>query len=507
MKESAFVPESSSSNRGPEVIQNIHRGPMEFPKLSLGNRIQNTSFLTRDITIKNKERKIKMDKRKQNEEKQLRKKYTDAMVRKLLPKNHKYYVLDSECIGLRIYVLVTGEIAFYLQRYIPEYKYSKRTKIGDSPEMSIAEARKLGRLIKADNVQGKDPILAKAARQKESSFGHVVEEFQKKKLDVKTNKTRSKENLDGEKGQIGAYILNTSNDPKIKKVWKKYPDEMNIKSKRLSEITTEDIFDYHGAISSKSKYSANGMVRLVRKYINYAARKNQFKGKNPASIPKNELNEEMKDHLDYYNTANMKKLIKAAEKLRKQPAKRVGCNGILAALYCGGRPPSEAFNLTVDQIDLDKKLIHYKKSKVGQWSRPINDTMVNHLKYIFDLRSNGDPVHYYPKDDLRHKYLFPNCRMGQMRRTKRGLKPCKLKHIHEVRKLWKEIKKLAGVEDRDIKSLRHTFAVFCVSCGVGLRALQKMLGHASIQTTEIYAAADPEFLKSESEKITLGFAA
>ena len=40
-----------------------------------------------------------MDKRKQNEEKQLRKKYTDVMVRKLLPKNHKYYVLDSECIG------------------------------------------------------------------------------------------------------------------------------------------------------------------------------------------------------------------------------------------------------------------------------------------------------------------------------------------------------------------------------------------------------------------------
>ena len=162
-----------------------------------------------------------MDKRKQEEEKQVRKKRTDAMIRKLLPKNHRYYVLDSECIGLRIYVLITGEITFYLQRYIPEYKYSKRTKIGDFPEMSIAEARKLGRLIKADNVQGKDPILAKAARQKENNFRHVVEEFQKKKLDVKTNKTRSKKNLEDEKGQIGAYILNTSNDPKIKKVWKK----------------------------------------------------------------------------------------------------------------------------------------------------------------------------------------------------------------------------------------------------------------------------------------------
>ena len=165
------------------------------------------------------------------------------------------------------------------------------------------------------------------------------------------------------------------------------------------------------------------------------------------------------------------------------------------------------FNLTVDQIDLDKKVIHYKKSKVGQWSRPINKTMVNHLRYILELRSNSDPVHYYSKNDLRHKFLFPNCRMGQMRKTKRGLKPCKLLHIKEVRKLWKQIKKIASVEDRDIKSLRHTFAVFCVSCGVSLRAVQKMLGHASIQTTEIYAAADPKFLEAEADKVSEGFAA
>ena len=447
------------------------------------------------------------DKRKQEEEKQPRVKHTNATIKKLLKKNHPYYVLDSECIGLRIYISITGDISFYLQRYIPEYRYSKRTKIGDFPEMSITEARKLGRLIKADNVQGKDPILAKAARQKENTFGIVVEEFQIKKLNSKTNKARSKKSIEDEKGQIGAYILNTSNDSKIRKVWKKYSEEMNIKSRRLSEITAEDIFDYHGAITSKSKYSANKMVRLVRKIFNYAIRKGYFADKNPASIPKHELNEEMKDHLDYYSTAHMKKLIKAAEKLRKNPTKRVGCNGILTALYCGGRPPSEVFNLTVDQIDLDKKLVHYKKSKVGQWSRPINGAMVKHLKYIFELRSNGDPVHYYPKEDLRHKYLFPNCRMGQLRRTKKGLKPCKLRHIKEVRKLWREIKKLAGVEDRDIKSLRHTFAVFCVTCGVSLRALQKMLGHTSIQTTEIYAAADPEFLKTESDKITLGFAA
>ena len=434
-------------------------------------------------------------------------KHTNAMIKKLPKKNHRYYERDSESIGLRIHVELNGAKSFHLQRYVSKYKYSKRTKIGDFPDMSISEARKLAAKVKAANVQGKDPLLTKAALGKEKKLGDVVEEFKKKKLDIRTNKSRAKKNIDDELGQIGAYIEGTSKRTDIIKVWKKYTDEMNIKSKRLSEITSEDIFDYHGAISTKTTYTANRMVRLIRKYYNFASRKNYFKGKNPAAIPKKDLNEEIKDHLDYYNTANMKKIVKACEKMRKNPDKRVACNAILAALYCGGRPQSEVFNLTVDQIDLDKKLIHYKKSKVGQWSRPINKTMVNHLKYILDLRSNSDPVHYYGSEDQRHKHLFPNCRMGQMRRTKRGLKPCKLKHIHEVRKLWKQIKELAGVEDRDLKSLRHTFAVFCVSCGVSLRALQKMLGHASIQTTEIYAAADPEFLKAEADKVSIGFAA
>jgi integrase len=447
------------------------------------------------------------DRRKQEEQKQERKKYTDAMIKKLAHKNQKYYVLDSECIGLRIYVQITGAKSFYLQRYIPEYQYSKKTKIGDFPEMSISQARKLGAMIKADNVQGKDPILAKAARQKEKTFGEIVEEFQKKRLDVKTNKTRSKRNLEDEIGQIGAYIFGTSKEASIQKLWKKYFDDLNIKSKRLSDVTMEDIFDYHAAISSKTKYSANRMVRLVRKYFNYAARKGYFSGKNPATMPKADLNKEIKDHLDYYNTGNMKKIIRACEKLRKNPDYRVACNAILAAVYCGGRPQSEVFSLTVDQLDLENKVIHYKKSKVGQWTRPITDQMVKHLKYLLELRSNNDKVHYYGTNDLRHEYLFPNRRMGQIRRSKRGLKPCKLKHIHEVRKMWKLIKKIAGVENRDLKSLRHTFAVFCVSQGVSLRVIQKYLGHKSVQTTEIYSAVDPEFLSKESSKISLGYAA
>ena len=45
-------------------------------------------------------------------ETQARIKYTEAMIKKLSKKNQKYYVLDSEVIGLRIYVQITEENPF-----------------------------------------------------------------------------------------------------------------------------------------------------------------------------------------------------------------------------------------------------------------------------------------------------------------------------------------------------------------------------------------------------------
>ena len=63
-------------------------------------------------------------------ETQARIKYTEAMIKKLSKKNQKYYVLDSEVIGLRIYAQITGEKSFYLQRYLKEFRYSVRYVVG-----------------------------------------------------------------------------------------------------------------------------------------------------------------------------------------------------------------------------------------------------------------------------------------------------------------------------------------------------------------------------------------
>ena len=58
-----------------------------------------------------------------------------------------------------------------------------------------------------------------------------------------------------------------------------------------------------------------------------------------------------------------------------------------------------------------------------------------------------------------------------------------------------------AVKHASLHTLRHTFASHLAMNGVDLYTVQKLLGHSSIKTTEIYAHLAPDYLRSAMEKL------
>ena len=62
---------------------------------------------------------------------------------------------------------------------------------------------------------------------------------------------------------------------------------------------------------------------------------------------------------------------------------------------------------------------------------------------------------------------------------------------------WKRLHQAGIKKNISPHTFRHSFATHLVEGGADLRAVQEMLGHSNITTTEIYTHLDTKYLKEE----------
>lgn len=152
---------------------------------------------------------------------------------------------------------------------------------------------------------------------------------------------------------------------------------------------------------------------------------------------------------------------------------------ILEVMYACGLRVSELTGLSAKDIIIDSEIVRVFGKGSKERIVPIGSVALEWIaKYIAEVRPK------FIKMNNLNETLFLNQKGGKLTRMA----------------IWKFIDKytkLAMIEKKvHPHTFRHSFATHLIEGGADLRAVQEMLGHSDISTTQIYTHLDRDFIKS-----------
>ena len=151
---------------------------------------------------------------------------------------------------------------------------------------------------------------------------------------------------------------------------------------------------------------------------------------------------------------------------------------MLETLYASGLRVSELINLKLRDILFEAEIVRIFGKGSKERIVPIGKSALECINI------------YYR--EVRHKFVKPGKTAESLFLNVRGTKLSRMG-------VWKIIDKyvaLAGIKSEvHPHTFRHSFATHLLEGGADLRAVQEMLGHSDISTTQIYTHIDRDFLK------------
>lgn len=151
---------------------------------------------------------------------------------------------------------------------------------------------------------------------------------------------------------------------------------------------------------------------------------------------------------------------------------------IIEVLYSCGLRVSELINLKISNINIDDKYIKITGKGNKQRIIPIGETALFEIDLYIKNYRNSLKI-----DEKSSDILFLNRRGKQLTRIM-------------IFTIIKNLAVEAGFKKNiSPHTFRHSFATHLIEGGADLRAVQEMLGHESILTTEIYTHIDREYLR------------
>lgn len=257
-------------------------------------------------------------------------------------------------------------------------------------------------------------------------------------------------------------------------------DILNFDFEKIKKITLDDLYSFMAYINNEHSSNDSFRARKVaslRSFFNYLYIKEKSISENPAqNLDTPKLKARLPKYLSLEQSIDLLKVIDGEYKQRDLAM-------FALFLTCGLRL-SELVGIDIKNIDFKKKTLKV----IGKGNKErivfINDLCVDAIKKYLVVR---------PSDGLvgnDKEALFISSKSTRI--TGRS-----------VERIAKKYFDLAGIDSTVYTphKLRHTAATIMYRDGnVDVRTLQKILGHESLSTTQIYTHVSDEFMENAAKK-------
>ena len=247
--------------------------------------------------------------------------------------------------------------------------------------------------------------------------------------------------------------------------------QLEINPLDITDVNLRDFLEYIGELGLSS-YSQARIVSGLKAFFRYLVYDGKTEKDPSALIESPKLGRKLPECL---TLDEIERIFAAIDHSTPEGARN---RAILETLYSSGLRVSELVSLELNNVMREIGFIRVlgKGSKerlvpIGQSALKHIDIYLKHIRPQVKVQKGNDG------------YLFLN---------RRGAKLTRVMIFTIIKRLCAE----AGItKNVSPHTFRHSFATHLIEGGADLRAVQDMLGHESITTTEIYTHLDREYLK------------
>ncbi|MCA9243986.1 MAG: tyrosine recombinase XerC [Phycisphaerales bacterium] len=253
------------------------------------------------------------------------------------------------------------------------------------------------------------------------------------------------------------------------------PEEVD---RKLTQMDTEELRVFMGQLRDKNycKSTIARKLATLRSFYKFLLRRGLIRSNPVATIRTPKQDKRLPKYLEI---EQIEKLFSNCDTTTLLGSRD---RAILETLYSTGIRVSELVALDIADIDLGASVVHVRGKGKKERVIPIGPGAVRAIIHYLDMRRGAANMRFDPEA------LFIN-KHGQRLSTR------------SVRRKLDKYLLEAGLDlSVSPHTLRHSFATHMLQRGADLRAVQEMLGHQSLSTTQIYTHLTGEDVKEEYEK-------